>query len=143
MALDVHRKLSLRTFRRSALLAIGAALLLGATAGSAAAMPGANSYRRLNLVSDIPGVAKITDPNLVNPWGLAAGSTTPLWVADNGTNVSTLYSGGVNGSPPTIVPLVVKIQGRAPTGTVFNPTSDFVVKTSAGSGPATFICSSR
>ena len=29
----------------------------------------ANQYTQTNLISDIPGVARITDPNLVNPWG--------------------------------------------------------------------------
>jgi uncharacterized protein (TIGR03118 family) len=83
-------------------------------------------------VSDIPGVARITDPNLLNPWGLSAGPATPLWVADNGTGVSTLYSGAVHGGIPMIAPLVVSIPGGAPTGTVFNPTDGFIV----GHGPA-------
>ena len=50
----------------------------------------ANAYRVHKLVSDVPGAAASVDPNLVNAWGLAAGPTTPWWVADNGTNVSTL-----------------------------------------------------
>ncbi len=28
-------------------------------------------YRQTNLVSDIPGLARFTDSNLVNPWGLS------------------------------------------------------------------------
>jgi uncharacterized protein (TIGR03118 family) len=88
-------------------------------------------------------VARITDPNLVNPWGQAASSTSPLWVADNGADVSTLYTGGVSGSIPTIVPLVVGIPGGAPTGVVFNPTTDFVVHTNMGSAPANFIFDSE
>src|SRR5207248_7836303 len=102
-----------------ALVALG--VLAGvAGPGIAAASDPPNSYQQLNLISDIPGVARITDPNLVNPWGLAAGTSTPLWVNDNGTDVSTLYTGGVNGSIPQIVPLVVSIPGGAPTGIVFN-----------------------
>lgn len=104
---------------------------------------GGGQYQQTNLISDIPGVARITDPNLVNPWGQAASPTSPLWVADNGTNVSTLYSGGVAGSIPQIVPLVVNIPGGAPTGVVFNQTSDFVVHTSMGSAPANFIFDSE
>ena len=105
--------------------------ILAAVAALGLAAPGAASagghshdhaFQQRNLVSDIAGVARITDRNLVNPWGLAAGPTTPLWVADNGTDVSTLYSGAVNGSIPAIVPLVVSIPGGAPTGIVFNPT---------------------
>ena len=79
----------------------------------------------------------------MNPWGQAARATSPLWVADNGSNVSTLYSGGVSGSIPTIVPLVVGIPGGAPTGVVFNPTTDFVVHTNMGSAPANFIFDSE
>src|SRR5450755_3093371 len=97
-------------------------------------------YVQTNLISDIPGVARITDPNLVNPWGQAASPTSPLWVADNGTNVSSLYTGGVKGSVPS---LVVSIPEGAPTGVVFNPTGDFVVRTEAGSAPANFIFDSE
>src|SRR5438093_918258 len=52
----------------------------------------ADSYSQTNLRSDLPGVATYTDPNLVNPWGMAPNSTgTVIWVNDNGTGVSTLY----------------------------------------------------
>jgi uncharacterized protein (TIGR03118 family) len=102
-----------------------------------------NRYRQTNLISDIPGVARITDPNLVNPWGQAASPTSPLWVADNGSNVSSLYTGGVNGSIPAITPLVVSIPEGAPTGAVFNNTGDFVVRGAAGSAPANFIFDSE
>src|SRR4051812_25431874 len=50
-------------------------------------------YAQRDLVSDVPGSAELADPSLVNAWGLAFGPTTPAWVADNGTDVSTLYSG--------------------------------------------------
>jgi uncharacterized protein (TIGR03118 family) len=102
-----------------------------------------NAYVQTNLISDIDGVARITDPNLVNPWGMAAGPTTPLWIADNGADVSTLYTGGIHGSIPVIVPLVVTIPGGAPTGIVFNPTSDFLVTGSGGTAPSNFIFASE
>jgi uncharacterized protein (TIGR03118 family) len=104
---------------------------------------GHHAFQQRNLVSDIAGVARITDRNLVNPWGLTAGPTTPLWVADNGTDVSTLYRGAVNGSIPATVPLVVGIPGGAPTGVVFNPTSGFVVRNGPASAPANFIFDSE
>ena len=50
-------------------------------------------YSQTDLVSDIPGVALLTDPNLVNPWGMSDSATSPWWVSDNGTGLSTLYSG--------------------------------------------------
>src|ERR671937_647742 len=106
---------------------LGCVIAPGALTGLLAAAPVAraqalgNVYRQTNLVSDIAGVARLTDRNLVNPWGLAAGPATPAWVADNGTDVATIYPGAVNGSPPAIASLVVHIPaGGAPTRQVFN-----------------------
>ena len=99
-----------------------------------------STYRQHNLVSDVPGRAQQTDPNLVNAWGASFSPTSPLWVSDNGTDVATLYAGGIHGGPQTINPLVVNIPGGAPTGQVFNPTTSFVVHGSDGSsGPAAFL----
>jgi hypothetical protein len=81
---------------------------------------GVGHYVQRNLVSDVPGAAEFLDGDLVNAWGLAFGPTTPAWVADNGTDVSTLYSGAVAGMPVAKVPLTVSIPGGAPTGAVFN-----------------------
>ena len=138
------------------LTATAALVLVGASAAGAGAGFGGggnndggghggagHAFRQINLVSDIAGVARITDRNLVNPWGLAAGPNTPLWVADNGSDASTLYSGGVRGSIPVMAPLVVAIPGGAPTGAVFNPTSGFVVKAGTASAPARFIFDSE
>jgi len=87
----------------------------------------AGGYVQENLVSDQPGVAQLTDPNLVNAWGMSHSPTSPIWVSDNGANVSTLYSGAVPGNPespvvraPAPTPLIVSIPGGAPTGQVFN-----------------------
>jgi uncharacterized protein (TIGR03118 family) len=105
-----------------------------------------NQYTQTNLISDIPGVARITDPNLVNPWGQATIGGTPLWVANNNSNTSTLYTGGVNGSIPSAVPLVVRIVGGTPTGTVGNTsgsTTDFLVGTPLRTAPANFIFASE
>jgi uncharacterized protein (TIGR03118 family) len=95
-------------------------------------------YIQTNLVSDVAGVAAVTDPNLVNPWGMSRSSTSPWWISDNGTGVSTLYSG-----TGRVVPLVVTIpaadsssQTGTPTGQVFNGTTDFEL---APGMPALFI----
>jgi uncharacterized protein (TIGR03118 family) len=125
---------------------VATAAAVAALAVPVAALAGggrSGTYRQTNLISDIAGVARITDANLVNPWGMAAGPSTPLWISDNGTDVSTLYTGGIRGSIPTIVPLVVHIPGGAPTGVVFNPTGDFVVSNGDVSAPANFIFSSE
>jgi uncharacterized protein (TIGR03118 family) len=81
-------------------------------------------FRWVNLQSDIPGVADRTDPNLVNPWGLAVGPTGIFWVADNHTGVSTLYA--PNGKPNPLIVTIPASSGIAtdvasPTGLVFNP----------------------
>jgi uncharacterized protein (TIGR03118 family) len=134
--------------RRIAARGLAALVALGALAvlllpGGAGAQSNSNVYQQTNLISDIAGVARITDPNLVNPWGMAASPTSPLWIADNGADVSTLYTGGVNGSIPNIVPLVVSIPGGAPTGIVFNSTSGFPVDQGGTTGPSTFIFDSE
>jgi uncharacterized protein (TIGR03118 family) len=103
-------------------------------------------YHQTNLVSDEPGVALITDPNLVNPWGISMSGSSPFWVANNGSGTATLYAGDVNGSPFTKNPLVVTIPAGVPTGTVFNtdtaPT-DFVVSNGVQSARAVFLFASQ
>jgi len=95
------------------------------------------AINQINLVSDQPNKAAVQDPNLVNPWGMSRGPNTPVWVSDNGADVTTLYRGAVGGAPVSIVPLVVGIPGGAPTGQVFNNTTGFIVP---GTGnPAFFI----
>jgi uncharacterized protein (TIGR03118 family) len=97
----------------------------------------AQHYQQINLVSDVPGLAAATDPHLVNPWGIARSQTSPWWVADNGTGVSTLYDGAGQ-----VLSLVVTIPPpggtgtSTPTGIVFNGSSDFNV---APGKPARFI----
>jgi uncharacterized protein (TIGR03118 family) len=109
------------------------ALLAGVAGPSVASAAEGNVYTVTNLVSDVPGLAATLDPNLVNAWGLAAGPTSPWWVADNETSVSTLYLG--DGTP---VPLVVDVPGN-PTGLVFNGGPDFIVSDGTNSGPSVFI----
>jgi uncharacterized protein (TIGR03118 family) len=128
----------------------GAALaltgLLAAGSGLSAGADGNGVYRQTNLVSDIPGVARTTDPNLVNPWGmseLAVPGGGPLWVSDNNANVSTIYRGAQRGGPLAPAPLVVKIPDGAPTGQVANSTQQFVVHNGNASAPALFLFASE
>jgi uncharacterized protein (TIGR03118 family) len=97
-------------------------------------------YQQTNLVSDVPGLAAVTDPHLVNAWGLSRSAGSPWWVADNGTGVSTLYTGA-----GTVIPLVVTVPAvwgtSAPTGTVFNGVAtDFLL---APGMPARFLFSTE
>jgi len=132
-----------RKLRVRGIAAVVAALTLAIVAAPAGADPSDFPGRQVvqhNLVSDIPGLADLTEPALVNPWGLAQSPTSPTWVSDNGTNLSTLYRGDGVVAPPSIVPLQVQTSAGGPTGIVFNPTSQFVVDDGAGhSGPAIFI----
>jgi uncharacterized protein (TIGR03118 family) len=94
--------------------------LVAISLGAALALPPrqASAYAQFNLVSDLPGFAPVTDPNLVNPWGMSSSLGGPIWVSDNGTNLSTLYNG-----KGQIQSLVVSIPDGAPTGQVFNSNS--------------------
>jgi uncharacterized protein (TIGR03118 family) len=74
----------------------------------------ASSYGQIDLVSNVPGLAAITDPNLVDPWGVAFTAASPFWISDNVTGLATLYTG-----TPTINPTVVSVPG-GPTGQVNN-----------------------
>src|SRR2546422_1930677 len=96
--------------------------------------PPSQFYERHNLVSDGAVPADLADAGLVNAWGLVASATSPWWVADNGTDLSTLY----NGNTGAKVALTVSVPG-APTGVVFNGGAGFVVFSGAAWGPARFI----
>src|SRR5262245_60880032 len=125
----------------STVAALTVALLPFTSTGRASAAAASDTYHQTNLVSDLPGVALITDPDLVNPWGISKSGTSPFWVANNGSGTSTLYAGDVNGSPFTKNALVVHIPSGLPTGTVFNTDStatDFVVTNGTQSGRAVF-----
>jgi uncharacterized protein (TIGR03118 family) len=99
-------------------------------------------YAQTNLVSDVPGLARLTDPLLVNPWGVSFSPTSPFWVSNAGTGTSTLYTGG----GATKVALTVTIPGPAaggapgvPTGQVFNNAGAFGLSNGAN---ATFLFAS-
>src|SRR5262245_15760479 len=113
------------------LLCVGTVLCLSVSAMG-------QHYQQTNLVSDVPGLAALPDPNLVNPWGLTASSTSPWWVADNGPGVSTLYTGAgqkINLTVTIPVPMGSSDPSSTPTGIVVNTTTDFKV----GTTPARFI----
>ncbi len=129
--------------------AVAAAALATMAAAASPAGAGQARFHQVNLVSDIPGVAPLTDPDLLNAWGLAATPGTdqapgsPLWVSDNGSDKTTLFAGATPTSVAQV--LVVNITAGAPTGQVFNPDrAGFVVHDAAGhSGSALFIFASE
>ena len=78
-------------------------------------MAGPVGFVQTNLASDVPGLAAVTDPNLVNAWGMGASPTSPVWIGANGTGTSVLYNGaGVKQA------LVVTIPGDGVTGVLFS-----------------------
>jgi uncharacterized protein (TIGR03118 family) len=111
----------------------------------------ARSYVQTNLVSDVPGLAKVTDPNLKNPWGTSTAPGLPIWVSDNNAGFTTLYDGAgqpiplqakapLNAVAIPAPPSAGKGAVGAPTGTVFNPTgSGFVVSEKGASGSSRFL----
>ena len=103
----------------------------------------ATAFVAKNLVADTASGTVTVDTHLVNPWGIAFGPG-PAWVANNHSETSTLYDG--TGAPqPAGTPLIVSLPAGTggvtfdPTGIVFNPTADFVVRAGAKSGAALFI----
>jgi uncharacterized protein (TIGR03118 family) len=93
----------------------------------------------VNLTSDVPGLARVTDPNLNNPWGLSLSPTGPFWLAENGAGVSDLLDGRGQ-----LLPLIVNVPastgaGGTPTGTAFNPGPGFVVTANGVSAPSQFL----
>ncbi|HEY1962712.1 MAG TPA: TIGR03118 family protein [Rhizomicrobium sp.] len=86
-----------------------------------------------NLVSDQPGVAAHTDAALVNAWGISHAPGGPLWISDNGTDKSSVYSS--TGAPQ----FSITLSPGAPTGTVYVPNGGFVIHKGATSGSALFL----
>jgi uncharacterized protein (TIGR03118 family) len=89
----------------------------------------AQHYQQTNLVSNVPvtPAASVTDPNLLNAWGLVHGPTTPWWISNNAGGTSTLYNtSGLNPAnpatqtpPPVLAPVTI-VALNAPGGTPGN-----------------------
>jgi uncharacterized protein (TIGR03118 family) len=130
----IYGGLSMRLLsKRGKLMALGAGAILAC--GQRAQ---AGAYVQTNLVSDIPGLAILTDPALANPWGVSESAAGPFWISDQGTNASTLYSvtSGAVSKPALTVAIPTTAGGpQGPTGQVNNSTTAFVVD----GRPANFI----
>jgi len=104
----------------------------------------AQHYNQTNLVSNTAGVAPVTDPQLINPWGLSRNSGSPWWVSDQATGFSTLYDGtGAKQSLIVTIPPAdpnnKKTPTGTPTGTIANGSqTDFLL---APGAPAAFLFS--
>jgi uncharacterized protein (TIGR03118 family) len=104
----------------------------------------AQHYTQTNLVSNTSGVAPVTDPQLINPWGLSRSSSSPWWILDNGTGLSTLYNGA--GAKQSLIVTIPPADPNnkntpqgTPTGTIANGSqTDFLL---APSKPSLFLFS--
>ena len=108
--------------------------LLGLCAVMGANAQSANVYVQHNLVSNVPGMADVTDPNLVDPWGLSFSATSPFWVSNHGSGTATVYSNASSTAIPTVSATVVTIppgngdpSPSTPTGQVQNGTGGFLL----------------
>src|SRR5215469_11263129 len=104
-------------FKRQSLVTTGIAvgtLCVGAWRAEA-------DFIQTNLVSDIPGLAALTEPELVNPWGISHTATSPIWVSNQGTNTTNLFAVTAGND-------VMKVSPMGTDGNIAIPT--------AGSGPA-------
>ena len=101
-------------------------------------------YNQTNLVSNALGVAPVTDPQLINPWGLSRSSGSPWWISDNATGFSTLYDGA--GTKQSLIVTIPPSDPNnkntptgTPTGTIANSSqTDFLL---APGKPAAFLFS--
>lgn len=126
------------TIGRYRVIIVAAVALLCATARWAPAA----AYIQTDLVSDIPSLATITDPALKNSWGMSESATSPIWVSNQGTSTSTLYSitkivnvSKIDINPPSgFVAIPTTSSGpQGPTGQVSNSnTSSFLVTNGNG-----------
>lgn len=139
-----------RSFRRAGLIAAAAGLVIAApTAALASPGPHYSSHHeragniglnQVNLVSDIPGAAEQAD-NLINPWGLAFGPKSGLWVAAQGSDSARVFALAPGSTAVSDPPVNVAFPDSVlplggPTGQVFNPGTRFLL---SDGKPAEFI----
>ncbi len=112
-----------------------AKVLMLSVALSVLPLPAASGYLLHNLVSDVPGAADFTDPNLVNAWGISISGSSPFWLCDGGTGLSTVYTASATtfAVSPTkaIIPPSSNGGNTVCTGIVFNSTTGFTVPVGA------------
>jgi uncharacterized protein (TIGR03118 family) len=121
------------------------------TSNGPSAAPVGSGLADTALVSNKVGIVATTttiDANLSNPWGVAIAPGLPFWIADNNSNLSTLYSGlggnetgAITGSSEVGIAIPASAAGvpANPTGQVYNGNGGFLISTSAGKESALFM----
>lgn len=109
-----------RQARRALWITVSLALSMGVLIPAAQAQ----KFTRTDLVD------QNKDPNLINGWGMSRSSTSPWWISDNGTGLTTLYDGmgNIQGLVVTIPPPQGSQGPSAPTGQVYNYTGSFLIQ---------------
>jgi uncharacterized protein (TIGR03118 family) len=117
---------------------LAAALVAGPLLVTPAAMAHGTdtAFTTVPLVSDVAGRAPQTDSQVANSWGITLGPTTPLWVNNQVSGVSILFSGGAAGVSRV---RAINVPTGLATGIAFNDTTDFQVTGSGGTQPARFL----
>jgi len=128
--------------RSSAISGFALALTFALLASNPNQAQAQNAFTQHNLVSDIPGLAAVTDTNLVNPWGISFNANSPFWISDNGSGLSTLYNGAgaIQALVVTIPPPAGHPGPATPTGTIANSVAGFF---GTGTTKANFIFSTE
>jgi uncharacterized protein (TIGR03118 family) len=139
----------LRSTRSLALLAVAAGGLAAAAPTAAFASSGNHpgpqrdlTLNQVNLASDLPGMAPMMDSDLKNPWGISLSATSPLWISNQGTDSSTLYSlapGSTAATKISAVRVTLADSFAGPSGQVANSGTGFVLSNGTTSAPAAFI----
>jgi uncharacterized protein (TIGR03118 family) len=159
--MNMHRIIKSRASASSALSLVVAFVVTacgGGGSGGSSSManvadppPATGGFTDAALVSDnntVVATATTIDANLQNPWGIAVAPGLPFWIADNNSNLATLYSGTgavetseITGSNSTGIAIPASAAGvqANPTGQVYNGTGGFLIPTSRGQETALFL----
>jgi uncharacterized protein (TIGR03118 family) len=134
-------------FKRSSL--VTTAIAVGTLYAGAWRAEADSLFAQTNLVSDIPGLAAITEPELHNPWGISHNATSPFWISNQGTSTTNLFAVTAGNDVTKAAPLntdgniVIPPGGSGavgPTGQVANTnTSSFAVGNGGNNASANFI----
>ena len=100
------------------------------------------TLQQVDLASDIPGMASVTDPNLTNPWGNSLSPASPLWLSSQAGDNPPLYSitpGSSTATKSTAVQVTMPDSVAGPSGQVANTGTGFVLSNGTVKAPAAFI----
>ena len=129
----------------------GGAVSTGTTGSTQMSQPTSVAFNDEALVSSnasVVATVSTIDANLSNPWGLVTAPGLPFWIADNNSNLATLYSGtgaietsAVTGSNAVGIAIPASSSGvqANPTGQVYNGSGGFLIGTAKGKETALFI----